>query len=72
MRRILLINPNASARTTTMMVKIARGCVPADWQVEECTAGTGVEMILDEREIALASNEWPGRGRAPTRTTMAS
>lgn len=57
MRRILLINPNASARTTAMMVDIARGCLPSDWHVEGCTAGTGVDMILDERELALASDD---------------
>lgn len=71
MPRILLINPNASARTTRMMVDIARSCAPPDWTVEGLTAGTGVDMIVDRpamdaaardvaRAWATAGNGWDG------------
>lgn len=56
-RRILLVNPNASRRTTAMMVEIARGCVPAHWAVEGVTAGTGVEMIVDEAALSAAIDD---------------
>lgn len=57
MPRILLINPNASARTTAMMVDIARSCAPAPWTVEGLTAGTGVDMIVDEPAMEVAARD---------------
>lgn len=54
---ILLINPNTSADTTTMMVEIAAGALPNGFRVQGATAARGAPMIVDEDEMAFAAAE---------------
>lgn len=53
-RKIVLINPNTSARTTAMMAGIARTYLPAGFAVEALTAETGVAMIVNPQELAAS------------------
>lgn len=57
MPKILLINPNTSPDTTSMMVSIARAALPADVEVHGTTARHGVPMITTERELSMAAAE---------------
>lgn len=67
MTDILLINPNSSAATTEMMVKIANGEAPAGCHVTGRTAAGGPSMIVNERELEAAATEvlkvWHEAGR---------
>lgn len=54
---ILLINPNASAATTDMMVGIASAEAPAGCRVTGRTATQGPPMIVNERELDAAAAE---------------
>ncbi|MEF7615904.1 aspartate/glutamate racemase family protein [Aquincola sp. MAHUQ-54] len=55
--RILLINPNTSAATTGMMVRIAAAAAGSGAAIEGVTARRGAPMIVDEAEMAVASAE---------------
>ncbi len=57
MTTILLINPNSSARTTEMMLAVARPLLPADMLLRGATAATGPAMILDEAALAASAEE---------------
>jgi len=57
MPKILLINPNTSPDTTSMMVSIARAALPPDVEVHGVTARHGVPMITTEGELAAAAAE---------------
>jgi Asp/Glu/hydantoin racemase len=57
MHKILLINPNTSAATTTMMVRIATQEVPAGYAVEGVSAQHGSPMIVNEAELAVGAVE---------------
>ncbi|MEJ8853106.1 aspartate/glutamate racemase family protein [Variovorax robiniae] len=58
MRDILLINPNSSEATTTMMVRIARAELPAEgFRVTGVTASRGPSMIVNEAELGAAGLE---------------
>ena len=57
MPTILLINPNASEATTTMMADIAQRSAPAQWQILPRTAGRGPSMIVNATELAQAALE---------------
>ncbi|MDQ8020949.1 MAG: aspartate/glutamate racemase family protein [Moraxellaceae bacterium] len=64
-RRIALINPNASAAVTAMMLGIARRAVPADAQgrltLEGFSASEGPPLITDEAALADAAAAMPAR-----------
>lgn len=53
---IRLINPNTSAATTRMMVKIARAALPAHFELEGVTATDGVPMIVNAAQL-IASEQ---------------
>jgi Asp/Glu/hydantoin racemase len=53
-KRIVLINPNTSERTTAMMVAIARSYLPAGFAIEGLTAKSGVPMIVDPEQLAAS------------------
>lgn len=55
--RILLINPNSSDATTTMMVGIAQGVVPAGVSVVGATATRSPPMIVTPEALAAAADE---------------
>ena len=57
MKPILLINPNSSAATTTMMVGIAAACAPGGVQVQGATATRGPAMITDGAALAASVEE---------------
>ncbi|CAJ0790141.1 Hydantoin racemase [Ralstonia mannitolilytica] len=57
MPNILLINPNASEATTSMMVRIAQDSAPAGCTVVGATAANGPSMIVNEAELAAAAAE---------------
>lgn len=57
MQEILLINPNASAATTAMMVDIARSEAPEGFAVRGATATNGPSMIVNARELAASAQE---------------
>ncbi len=57
MTTILLINPNTSARSTDMMVSIARPLLPAGIEIVGTSATRGAAMILDEETLAEAADE---------------
>jgi len=61
---ILLINPNTSSDTTTMMVEIARAASPAGVAVRGVTAAHGVPMILSPAQLDAAGNEVLASARA--------
>ncbi|MDO9405261.1 MAG: aspartate/glutamate racemase family protein [Polaromonas sp.] len=56
---ILLINPNASAASTAMMVGIAAASAPAGFAIAGGTAASGPSMIVNESELAAAAREVP-------------
>lgn len=56
-RRILLINPNSSAATTAMMVRIAGGCLPDGFVVTGATATVAPAMIVDAAALDAAAAE---------------
>lgn len=68
MRNILLINPNTSQATTSMMVRIAASELPKDVQVTGVSAKLGPSMIVNEAELNAASLEvdriWRDAGSA--------
>ncbi|RYX91902.1 MAG: aspartate/glutamate racemase family protein [Comamonadaceae bacterium] len=57
MTEILLINPNASAASTDMMVAIAQGAAPSGWRVTGATAAVGPGMIVNPVELGAAAQE---------------
>ena len=57
MTSILLINPNTSARSTEMMLAVARPLLPAGMALRGIGATRGVGMILDEAALAEAEAE---------------
>lgn len=57
MHHILLINPNASAATTDMMVAIAAAEFPPAYAVSGATARSGPQMIVNSAELAAAAPE---------------
>ncbi|WP_374622941.1 aspartate/glutamate racemase family protein [Pandoraea sp.] len=57
MREILLVNPNTSAETTSMMVDIARAVAPPDYRVSGATAARGVPMIVNAERLDAAGYE---------------
>ncbi|MDM0114149.1 aspartate/glutamate racemase family protein [Variovorax sp. J22R133] len=70
MRDILLINPNSSEATTTMMVRIATAELPPvdGFRVTGLTALRGPSMIVNEAELSAAGLEversWRDAGTA--------
>ena len=64
MTRLLLINPNTSARSTDMMVAVARHFLPSTAVIEGVSAERGVGMILDETGLAAAAEEVVRLGQA--------
>ena len=57
MMDILLINPNTSIDTTTMMVEIARAEAPSGLSIRGATAAHGVPMILSPSQLHAAGAE---------------
>ena len=57
MRRILLINPNSSAATTEMMVRIAQAAAAGACDVSGATARRAPRMIIEPDALALAADE---------------
>ncbi|WP_077002515.1 aspartate/glutamate racemase family protein [Variovorax sp. KK3] len=57
MRNILLINPNSSEATTSMMVGIAANELPDGLGVTGVTARRGPSMIVNEAELSAAAPE---------------
>ncbi len=57
MTTILLINPNTSARSTEMMLSVARPLLPPGIILRSMTAATGPAMILDEAALAGSAEE---------------
>jgi Asp/Glu/hydantoin racemase len=57
MTSILLINPNISARTTQMMLSVARPMAPPDCTIRGCQADRGAAMIVDEAALAVSEEE---------------
>ena len=55
--RLLLINPNTSAATTTMMCAIIRPLLPAEITLQSIQASIGAAMILDAAGLAVAASE---------------
>ena len=55
MTRILLINPNSSHATTSMMVRIAQSAVSDDTEVIGATAAHGPPMIIDVAALAASA-----------------
>lgn len=54
--RLLLVNPNTSARTTGLMLGIARAAAPPGVTIDGATAASGVPLILDATMLAAASD----------------
>ncbi len=57
MTSILLINPNTSARSTEMMLAVAKPLLPAGVVLRGIGAARGADMILDEAALAVAETE---------------
>jgi Asp/Glu/hydantoin racemase len=57
LKPILLINPNSSTATTTMMVNIAASCAPAGVTVVGASATRAPGMITDGAALAAAVHE---------------
>ena len=57
MSHILLLNPNTSVGTTSMMVGIAQACAPAGMAVVGATVESGVPMITTEADLETAAHE---------------
>ncbi len=57
MTSILLINPNTSARSTEMMLAVARPLLPPGVALRGIGAARGADMILDEAALAVAAAE---------------
>ena len=57
MARILLINPNTSARSTEMMLAVARPLLPAGVTLRGIEASRGAAMIVDEAALAVGAAE---------------
>ena len=57
MKSILLINPNTSARSTEMMLAVAKPLLPAGVALRGIGATHGADMILDEAALAVAETE---------------
>lgn len=57
MRRILLINPNSSGKTTEMMARIAAAGLPDDVQIVGATAQNSPAMITTAVELAASADE---------------
>jgi allantoin racemase len=57
MTTILLINPNTSARSLRMMVRIAASVLPAGIALQGISAASGVPMIVDEAELSASARE---------------
>ncbi len=57
MKSILLINPNTSARSTEMMLAVAKPLLPAGVALRGIGAAHGADMILDEAALAVAETE---------------
>lgn len=57
MRNILLINPNSSEATTSMMVGIASDELPEGFGVTGVSARRGPSMIVNEAELSAAGLE---------------
>ena len=64
MTTILLINPNTSARSTAMMLAVARPLLPPGITLRGATAARGPAMIVDEDALAAAADEVVRIGRA--------
>jgi Asp/Glu/hydantoin racemase len=67
MKHIVIINPNTSTATTSMMTEIARSALPANFSVEGMTARHGVSMILDDRQLAASAKGVIEMGQAASR-----
>ncbi|WP_110855838.1 aspartate/glutamate racemase family protein [Paraburkholderia silvatlantica] len=57
MSHVLLLNPNVSVTTTTMMVEIAQMCAPPGVVVMGATIESGVSMITTAAELSAAAHE---------------
>lgn len=57
MKSVLLINPNTSAATTTMMVAAARPLLPTSFALRGIGANQGAAMIVDETALAHCEPE---------------
>jgi allantoin racemase len=57
MPKILLINPNTSAATTEMMVRIAAAVMPPGFSVVGATAKNGPTMIINKPELDASEAE---------------
>ena len=57
MRRILLINPNSSAATTDMMVRIAQEAAAGACDIAGATARRAPPMIMEPDALTLAADE---------------
>lgn len=61
-RRLLLINPNTSARTTERLVSVLAPLLPVGWKLEARTATLGARYIACEASHAVAAHavlqEW--------------
>ena len=55
-RRLLLINPNTSASTTTRLVQTLTPVLPPDWQLDAHTARFGASYIACEASHAVAAH----------------
>lgn len=64
MRNILLINPNSSKATTSMMVDIAAGEAPPGVAVRGLTAQHAPSMIVNQQELDAAALEVEATWRA--------
>lgn len=57
MPAILIVNPNTSARTTAMLLGVARAHLPPGTAVRGATAADGPGMIVDEAALARSADE---------------
>ena len=71
MKTILLINPNTSRETTTMMHRILRDALPQTIDVISETAARGAPMITSEEALATSVQEVLRIGRARAREVAA-
>jgi allantoin racemase len=53
--RLLLVNPNTNARTTALMLGIARAAAPPGVLVDGATAATGAPLITDPAMLGVAA-----------------
>jgi Asp/Glu/hydantoin racemase len=56
MAHIQIINPNTSVATTTLMLEIARSCVPGQVALSGLTVTTGAQLIVDPDALAAAAD----------------